>query len=649
MSNQLDVGSIVDGLMNIEKQPITNLQTEVQSLQGQVSAYQSLNTNLSSLSDKVNTLLYGNTDAPSAEPYSFADRLSTSAFAKCTVTSSDEDTVTATAANVNVGGSYSLTVGNLAQAQATNSTGLADKDKTSIGTGSITIKTGQKDPTIINITDSNNTLAGLQTAINDAGLGITATIVNDGSATPYKLMLSSKETGTANAFTISTNLSGGSAISFSNSQTAQDAEFVINGASVKRSSNTINDIINGVTFTLKNTTTSPVTLSLANDQDSIVSAIKDFVTAYNAVNTFINSQFAYNSSTQSAGVLAGDPTLRNVQSELQTPLAQGTSNRYTSLSVTGQAGLNFNSDGSLTLNESDFRTALSNNFTSVAALFLGDGTDKGTATSSDSRVTYNTKTSATQAGSYDVSVTSLAKQASATGSQPVTSLTDNETLSITCGTATAAVNLLQNDSLDMVLQRINSALTAQGIAATATDDGSGKVKIATSGYGSSQALTIVSNQGSVAGTTGFGISPITVNGTDIAGTIGGDIAVGKGLFLTGANDQPEQGLSLNIAQTQIGSYGTVTVAPDSDGVEGQSVLMNLSNMLSGITDPLSGPIHNAMDGLNQNITNLNDTISSDQDRLNTKQQSLTDEYNAANSALKMLQVNQAQLSASLPK
>jgi flagellar hook-associated protein 2 len=649
ISNQIDVNSIVTGLMNLERQPINSLQSQVKELQSKNSAYQNLNTKLSALSDKTNTILFGDANAPYVKPYSYADRLSKSIFAKCTITSSDSDKVTATASNVNIGGSYALTVSNLAKAQSSQSTGFADKDTTRIGTGTLTITKGDENPVSIAITSSNNTLEGLQSAINSAKLGITATVVNDGSASPYKLMLSSNETGTANAFTISTSLSGGAAISFSESQAAEDAAIAINGINITKSSNTIDDVINGVTFTLKDKTTVPVTLNLANDQDSIVSAIKDLTTAYNSVNSFINGQFSYNSSTESSGVLAGDATLRSVQSKLQAQWTQGIANRYTSLGVTGQAGLEFNKDGSLTLNEDEFRKALSDNFTNVAALFLGDGTAKGQVTASDSRVAYNTKTSATQAGNYDVSVTALAEQASSTGEQTITSLADNETLSITYGTATAMIELQQYDSLDTILSRINSALSAQGISATAKNNGSDKLQIVSNGYGSSEALTIVSNQDSALGTTGFGTTPITVNGIDISGTIGNTAAIGNGLTLTGDTNQPAEGLSLSISQDQIGSYGTVTVAPNTSGVEGKSILINLTSMLDGLTDSLSGPIHNAMDGLTKNIRSLNDSISSFEERLTSKQESLTNEFGAANNALKLLQLTQAQFNASLSK
>lgn len=647
IGSQIDVASIVQGLMTIERQPVTIMEKQVTSLQSKVSAYQTFNTRLSGLSDKVNTLLYGDTATPFLKPYSFSDRLSESIFAKCAVASSDEEKITATATNATSGGNYALTVSNLAQAQSSASAGFADTTTTKIGTGTITISAGEDDPVTITITEANNTLKGLQSAINDADLGVTATIINDGSSTPYKLLLVSDETGTANAFTVTESLTGGQAPGFAQTQAAADAHFVVNGINITKSSNTVDDVISGVSFTLKDATSGPVTLSVKNDEEGIISAIKEMVTAYNSVNSFINNQFTYNSTAEKSGVLAGDTTLRSVQYKLQSQMVQAVSNRFTSLSVAGQAGLEFNRDGSLSLNETKFKDALAKDYLGVAALFLGDGTAQGETTATDSRVVYGGKTSATQAGTYAVAINSLAEQASAIGAQAITTLADNETLSITYGAATATVDLLQDDSLATVLSKINAAFSAQGMAVSAVDNGSGQIKVATAAYGSAETLTIVSNQSNATGTTGFGTSPIQASGKDIAGTIGGNDAVGSGLTLTGAIGQAEEGLSLSIAQTQTGSYGSVTVASDSEGIEGKSILMNLASLLDGLTDSLTGPVKNALDGLNNNIKGIQDSIKDYEARLEKKEDLLTAEFSAADQALKLLKVTQASLSASM--
>jgi flagellar hook-associated protein 2 len=643
MSSSIDVAAIVENLMYVERAPVRAMESKVSTLESKVSAYQSLNTNLSALSDKLNALLYGSSDAPLVQPCSFSDRLAKSVFAQCDMISSDEDTVSATASSAVAGGSYSIAVSSLAQAQTLVSSSFADTTSTSLGTGTITIATQSGDPVTLTINGENSTLIGVCDAINNSGAGVTATIINDGSATPYRLMITANDTGTANAFSLTSSLSGGQAVTFEQAQAAADAHLVVNGVSITKSSNIISDVIDGITFTLKDVSAAPITLHAERDTDSVVKALGEFVTAYNAVNEFINKQFTYNSDSEGAGVLAGDSTLRHVQSLLQNSLTQSVKNQYTSYGVAGQVGLEFNRDGSLTLNESEFREAFRKDFTAVAALFLGNGTPAGSATASDNRVIYGGKTAATQAGTYSIQVETLAQQASAIANQAITNLSENETLTITNGIGTAVVSLLQNDSLSTVLSKINSALIAQGMAVIAKNDGTGKIQISTNSYGSFQTLTIFSDREDLSGATGFGTVPVTVNGTDIVGTINGHPALGNGLTLTGAGGQPEEGLSASISQTTTGNYGTVTVASETEGVAGASILMSLFSALDGLTDSLSGPIVNATDGLKKNIESLNDQISEYEERLAKREELLTAEYDAADQALRLMTVMQTSL------
>jgi flagellar hook-associated protein 2 len=309
------------------------------------------------------------------KPSSFADRLSGSIFSQCKAASSDESSVAVTASNATVG-SYSIAISNLASAQSLASDGFAGASSAT-GTGSITFTRGGEDYTVT-IDSSNATLSGVCQAINDANAGVTASVINDGtSSTPYKLLITANDTGTANSVSVVENLSGGSALNIATiaGQEAQDAEFTVNGIDIKKSSNTISDIISGVTLTLKNKTTSPVAITVEKDLDAIVKSLNDFIASYNDINTNITNQFAYRGSTKTAGVLSGDSTLRRIQSTLQSQVIQSASNRFTSYSVASQVGLQFNRDGSLSLNETTFRSALSSNGTSVAALFLGDGND----------------------------------------------------------------------------------------------------------------------------------------------------------------------------------------------------------------------------------------------------------------------------------
>ncbi len=647
ISSVLDVQGIVDNLIYVESAPVRRMQSQSTSLQNKVSAFQSLNTKLSTLLNTVNDILYSGNVVPFRAVYTFSERLANSIFSRGSVESSDESIISATAANVTSTGSYSITVSSLAQAKSMASGNFADTSTTHTGTGILTIATGENDPVEVNIDSSNNTLIGVCSAINAANAGVTASVINDGSGSPYRLLITANASGTANSFTVTDNLSGGQALTFTETQAAADAQFVVNGVGITKSSNTISDVISGITFTLKAPTSTAVTLNIGKATDSIVDALKDFVSAYNSINAFITNQFTYNSTTEQAGPLAGDSTLRRIQINLQNQIIQAVTNRFTSFRVANQIGLEFNRDGNLKLDENKLRSVLASDFTGVAALLLGDGTPPNSISISDNRVSYVGKTEATQPGTYSIEVTSLAEQAFVVGTQTVTFLDKDETLTIIHEGAEAAAILLKDDSLETVLSKINSALSAQGMDVTATDDGTGRIKISTNGYGSAQSITVVSDKNNDSGGSGFGLTPVVGAGTDIGGTINGHTAIGSGLTLTGAAGEVEEGLSVSIGQTTIGAYGSITIASQTEGSEGSSILMNLKSLLDGIIDPLSGPIHNATDSLNLSLRVLRDQISDYQDRLNIRRERLTLEFQKADEALRLLTVTQTSLSNQL--
>lgn len=649
VNSQIDVGSIVSNLIYVDSAPVRRMQSQVSTLQSKISAFQTLNTRLSTLSDKVDKILYGSSTEPLNHPYSYADRLAKSAFSRCNVTSSNESAISAIADNAQIGGNYSVRVTDLAEAESWASGNFA-ATTTETGVGILKIVKADNTTVDVTINEDNNTLTGVCNAINEVNAGVTASIINDGTpGTPYKLLITATDSGSDNSFSIDESGLTGQALGTVQKQAATDAVFVVNGVTISKGSNTVSDVIPGITFTLKEETTSSVRLSVGKDVNAIVSALDEFVSAYNTVNSYINSQFAYDSTNKKSGLLSGDSNIRNIQSNLQTQMVQSISNRFTDFNVAGQVGIEFNRDGSLSLNDTKLRDALASNFTGVAALFLGNGTPANNVTASDSRVAFNSKTAATQAGTYSVEITALAQKASAIGSQAMTgALTGAETLTVTPnGGSSFDITLAEGAGISDVLLAINNAFTANGMDAAATNDGTNKILISADNYGSAGSFTIVSQKG-IASETGFG-SLVTATGTDISGLINGHAAVGSGTSLTGAIGQSEEGLMLNISQTAIGNYGTATVAPADKGIEDKSILMNLHSLLEGITDPLSGPIHNSEDALSQNIKYLNEEIASYQMRLDIQKEILTMQFNKADEALKLLQVSQSSLSSQLAK
>ena len=649
INSGLDVQTLVDQLIKLERAPIERFERQTTNLQSKVKALQSFNTKLSTLLNKLDNALYKGETALLSVPAGFARRFAKSIFAVRNASSSDESAVLAVAAKGASVGSYAVTVSSLAKARTEASANFADTDTTRAGTGTIVIQVGTKDAVTINIDETNNTLEGVRAAINNATAGVSATILNDGSSSPYRLLLTAKGTGTANTFTVTENLTGGQALNLTETQAAVDAQFTVNGISLTKSSNTVSDVISGITFTLRATTAAPVEVTVETDTDAAIAGLKELIDAYNEVASFANSQARYNAETKQAGILAGDATLRNTLLKIQDALTRQITSSFTGFRYVGEVGLRFNTDGSMSLDETKLRSALESDLTGVAALFLGDGA-AGTAENislSDPRVTYNSKTAATQAGTYAVEITGLAQPASAVGGQTISSLAQDETLTITYGAVQTTVDLLSGDSLTTVLDKINAALAGNGVAAAASDDGTGRIMVTTTGYGSSEAITVVSNVDNIAGSTGFGTTPTTATGTDIAGSINGNAAIGSGFTLTGASGNPEEGLGLTIAQSATGGYGTVTFTPATAGEESDGILVGLRTMLKSVTDPLSGPIHRTTDAFNNTIKNLDQQISKYEDRLEVRRQQLLQEYTRADQALKMMSVLQSSLSNQL--
>ncbi len=358
----LNTNALIQGLVQAEQGPINVLQGQKTVLQAQQGVYTTLVSALGTLQ-------------------SAAQGLSLSSdFNQKSAASSDASVLTVSADSTAQAGASTILVDTLAKAQTIESATFTSATD-SIGTGTLTIHVGST-TTPVTIDATNDTLTGLQAAINSSGAGVTASIVNVGTkASPdYRLILQSKNTGTENAVTVTGTLSGGTdpfAGGGTVVQAAADAVFSVNGLTVTRSSNTVSDIIPGVTLTLLkegnhdgivSSADASATVSIGLNNSGVQSSIQSFVDAYNAVNKIVSSQFSLDPTTSHQGVLAGDAALRGVMSRLRHELsaAGGNGVGFTHLS---DIGISFQDDGSLALDTTKLNNALDTNPTGVANLF----------------------------------------------------------------------------------------------------------------------------------------------------------------------------------------------------------------------------------------------------------------------------------------
>lgn len=364
IGSNLDVNGLVTQLIAADKQPLQDqIDSQRSRVQTQLSAIGTLKSLLSSMQGTLSTLADGSV---------FGKRLATSADA--TVYSASAD---ATAAP----GSYDIEVINLAAAQKLQSGPYADSS-TAVGTGTLMLKVGSS-TLALSIDSTNNTLAGIRDAINNASgnPGVSATIVtgSDGA----HLMLTATKTGVANAFTVTASGGDGglAALGYDpgngvNNLTvvtaAKDASVKIDGLAVSSATNTVTGAIDGVTLNLASASPGKTnTLTVAQDTAAITTAINAFVASYNGYVAAAKQLSSYDSTSGQSGALLGDSTLLSISSQLSQRLGAvvgGSGDAYRAL---GDIGISFQTDGTLQVDSGKLSGALAANPSQVAALFSG--------------------------------------------------------------------------------------------------------------------------------------------------------------------------------------------------------------------------------------------------------------------------------------
>lgn len=364
----LDVTSIVNKLVSIESQPLYDLQKSATGLNTTLSSVGQLTSYLSALRDAAHSLT------------------SSSLWKGTAATSSDPSAITASSTDGAATGNYSVTVGRLAAAESAASGAFASASST-VGTGVMTISVGswnadqsafsaKSGATPVSITiDAGDTLAQIRDKINSANAGVTAAIVTDGSGA--RLAISAKDTGAANAFQIQVNdggdgidndANGLSALAYDpangtqglvRNQQAVDAQATINGIPVTSASNTLSNVLDGLSITLNKVSAAPVTVGVAPNKDSITTAVNNFVTAYNTAMKYMRTQTAYDASKKTAGPLQGDMTIVGLTSQLR-GLMGGSTTASSSLQHLSDMGLSVAEDGTLSVDSTKLSSAMNN-------------------------------------------------------------------------------------------------------------------------------------------------------------------------------------------------------------------------------------------------------------------------------------------------
>ncbi len=546
IGSSLDVNSIVSQLIAIDKQPLTTLTKKQASFQAKLSAMGSVKSSLSSFQSAVSGLS------------------NITKFQAATVSSSDATVASASGSSIAVPGTYSLQVTSLAQAQKLVAPGQVTTN-TAVGSGTLTFDFGTisggssasgkytgasftsnaAGVKTVTIDPGNNTLAGIRDAINGASIGVTATILNDGGTSPYRLVLTQANSGVSNSMKIS--VSGDAGLSellgqdpagtqaMTENQTAANALFSVDGIAVSKNSNTVTDVLPGVTLNLlgKTAVGASTSLTVARDTAAITASVTEFVSAFNKITETLNTVSAFDTTTNTAAVLNGDSSIRAIQTQIRNVLNAPVAGGNSAYSILSEIGVSLQKTGELTLDSTKLTAAVKDHYADIAGLFAAVGK------TTDSQITYTAATANTKPGAYAVNISQLATQGSAVGLSAVTgagsakttgsAVADlvingsNDSLTVLLNGVSASISLTQQtytaaDLATEVQTRINaaSAFTNAGASATVTNN-AGVLTITSNKTGSTSAASVTGGNGK----TGLlGSAPTVTPGYDTAITTG---------------------------------------------------------------------------------------------------------------------------------
>ncbi len=365
----------------------------------------------------------------------------------------------------------------------------------------------------LTIDDTSHTVQELLTEIETAFSSSVTASIADG-----KIRITDDTTGnTYLSLTITENNEGGGILDFGTISattkgrqreidSGQDSSFLLDGIPITKNSNTISDVLPGVTVNLLQADeTTTINFNVTRNITSIKNNINSFVSVYNDIVNYINSQFKWDEDKKKGGVLMGDGTLFNVQSQLRENLfSQVTGLPSDYLTYLNEIGITADSDGVLSINDTTLTDALNNDFDNVKKLFIAFGDP------SDNDIEFVSYGINTVSGNYDIDITTAAEKASITGSTAINGggITGNENLTITdtvLGTV-ANVSLTSGDTLSTIISKINTELQSK-VAEVRT--------------------------GSVSNTTD-GVTKITA-ATTWAQIFGANVAIGDTITLSGTN------------------------------------------------------------------------------------------------------------------
>lgn len=377
LGSGLDAESIVTKLVQLERQSITKLQSQANTIQSKISAFGRIQSTVSSLRD-------------AAAKLTNPDLWSTT-----TATSSDDTVAKITTSSGAAKGSYSIAVNSLAASQSIVTNTALASSSSKVGAGQLTIDVGTWSGTsfaaksgstavTINIADTD-TLENIRDKINSSGASVNASIITD--ANGARLVMNSSNTGTSNGFRVKATETGAAGLASlaydpatstgtKQTQAASNATATINGVSVSSEGNSFSGVLTGIDLKVSKVSATPITVNVEQDNKTITDAITAFASAYSSLYSTLRTNTKYDEATKTSATLQGDGATVSMMNQLRTMLGSSSSasSVFTTLS---QMGLETQSGGALTVNTTKLNSAL-NNLTELKKAFsFTDTTNSG--------------------------------------------------------------------------------------------------------------------------------------------------------------------------------------------------------------------------------------------------------------------------------
>ena len=365
LASGMGTEEIINQLVQLERRPIINMEQEKMDLEESKNAWRDVNSRLDKLEGKLTQLKLSST------------------FQSNSTTSSNEDVATASATSDADAGNYDINVNQLAQANRLGATTKISDNDVALS-DPVNLDTNVEGDISINGTtitvDADETLSSLNNKINEAGAGVSSTII-DGN-----LVLESSETGADNTISLTDNGNNlldnlginGDFTDINNDsvlQVAQDAEVEINGIkNITSSDNTFSEAVKGVTFNVNETDSA--TISISQDTKKATSAVQEFVDQYNSIMDFVDTKLDYDPEEDKAGALQGDSTLMRLQMRLRS-LVTDRVKEADSYNQLTSVGVEVDRDGVMSFDSGKLTEALTDSPEKVTNLFNAEQDEDG--------------------------------------------------------------------------------------------------------------------------------------------------------------------------------------------------------------------------------------------------------------------------------